>query len=229
MSNRSGPWQIWVSNVDGSDPMQLSHTDSAGTPRWSPDGGSIVFDAPTDEGSGIYMIAADGRGGARLVVQGQVPSFSRDGRYVYFASDRSGDLQVWKVPLNGGQPQQVTRRGGFAALEGSDGYLYYTKQPGNNPEICRVAVSGSDENCTLPHLRPRTWSSWAVTRHGIMFAEDMPGGKAALSVYEPAKQQVRDLVWLPSPPVWMGARPDGTQAIVNDVAERRISVVENLR
>ena len=229
MSDRSGPWQIWVSNVDGSDPVQLSHTESAGTPRWSPDGRSIAFDAPSDKGTSIFVILSDGRARAQRLIGGQVPSFSRDGRWIYFASDRSGDLQVWKIPVTGGAAQQVTRNGGFAALEGTDGYLYYTKQPGNNPEICRMPVSGDNENCTLSHLRPRTWSSWAVTRHGILFAEDMPGGKSALSMYEPARQQVRDLVWLPSPPVWMGARPDGTQAIINDNAERRISVVENLR
>ena len=229
MSNRSGPWQIWVSNVDGSHPVQLSHTDSAGTPRWSPDGRYIAFDAPADDGTSIFVISSDGRGTARELVQGQVPSFSRDGRWVYFASDRSNGVQVWKVSIAGGAPQQVTYNGGFAALEGTDGYIYYSKEPGNNPEICRVFLNGGEEDCTLPHLRPRTWSSWAVTRNGIIFAEDMPGGRAALSVYEPKKQQVRDLVWLPSPPVWMGARPDGTQAVVNDSAERRISLVENLR
>ena len=229
MSDRSGPWQIWVSKVDGSDPVQLSHTDSAGTPRWSPDGRLIAFDAPSDEGTSVYVISSDGRARAICLTQGQVPSFSRDGRWIYFGSDRLGDMQVWRIPVNGGVAEQVTKNGGFAALESNDGYLYYTKSPRAGPEICRKAVNGGDENCTLPHVRPRTWSSWAVTRNGILFAEDMPGGMAALSVYEPTKRQVRDLVWLPSPPVWMGASADGREAIVNDVAERRISVVGNLR
>ncbi|MBI3474606.1 MAG: winged helix-turn-helix domain-containing protein [Acidobacteria bacterium] len=64
MSNRSGPWQIWLSNADGSNPMQISRTNSAGTPRWSPDGQSIAFDAP-DEGTTRVFYCADQPPGER--------------------------------------------------------------------------------------------------------------------------------------------------------------------
>jgi Tol biopolymer transport system component len=50
-----------------------------------------------------------------------VPSWSRDGHWVYFASDRTGDWQVWKIAGTGGTAVQVTRHGGFAALESLDG------------------------------------------------------------------------------------------------------------
>ena len=102
MSNRTGPWQIWVSNADGSDPKQVSFTSSAGTPRWSPDGRSIAFDGPDDEGSSIFVVSSDGNGRTIAVAEGLVPSYSRDGRWIYFASERSGDWQVWKVPSSGG-------------------------------------------------------------------------------------------------------------------------------
>jgi DNA-binding winged helix-turn-helix (wHTH) protein len=228
MSNRSGPWQIWVSDIDGSNPAQLSYTDSAGTPRWSPDGRTIAFDAPSEDGTSIYVVPSNGTGRARCLVEGKVPSFSRDGRWIYFASDQNGNSQVWKIPVSGGPAKQVTTQGGFAALESNDGYLYYSKSPGHNPEICRVRVSEGDENCSLPHLRPRTWSSWAVTRNGILFAEDMENQVSNLSVYEPEKRQVRDLVSLQSAPVWIGASFDGKRAIVNDSAEQQISLVDNL-
>jgi DNA-binding winged helix-turn-helix (wHTH) protein len=229
MSNRSGPWQIWVSDLDGSNPVQLSHTDSAGTPRWSPDGRSVAFDAPAEDGTSIFVVAADGETPARRLVEGRVPSFSRDGKWVYFASDDFGDSQVWKIPSSGGRAQQVTSNGGFAALESTDGYLYYSKSPGLNPEICRIPNAGGQENCSLARLRPRTWSSWAVTSDGILFAEDVPHNGSNLSVYEPGKHQVRDLVSLQSAPVWIGASMDGKKAIVNDSAEQQISLVENLR
>jgi len=59
MSDRSGPWQIWMSNADGSDPKQVSFTDSGGTPRWSPDGRSIAFDAPLDGGTYVFVAPID--------------------------------------------------------------------------------------------------------------------------------------------------------------------------
>lgn len=229
MSNRSGPWQIWVSNVDGSNPVQVSFTDSAGTPRWSPDGRSIAFDAPSSSGTSIFITSLDGSRSYRELAEGRVPSFSRDGRSIYFASGRSGNWQVWKVSVNGGPPEMITNTGGFAALESRDGYLYYSKSPDRKPEICRVLISGGVEDCTLPEVRPRTWSSWAVTRVGILFAEDLPDGRFEISLYEPEKGKVRDLVSLQAPPVWMSASIDGGRAIMNDIAEQRISVVDNLR
>jgi DNA-binding winged helix-turn-helix (wHTH) protein len=229
MSNRSGPWQIWVSDLDGSNPAQLSFTQSAGTPRWSPDGRTIAFDAPSKDGTSIYLVAADGSQPARLIVQGLVPSFSRDGKWIYYASDTTGSFQVWKLPLVGGAPVQMTFNEGFAALESADGYLYYSKSPEPNPAICRVPVAGGEESCSLAHLRPRTWSSWAVTRDGILFVEDLPDGKSTLTLYGPEKREFRDLISLQTAPVWIGASADGTKAIVNDTAEHQISLLENLR
>jgi DNA-binding winged helix-turn-helix (wHTH) protein len=229
MSNRTGPWQIWLSNADGSQPRQVSFTQSAGTPRWSLDGRSIAFDAPDEDETWIFVVNVDSNEAARRLVQGYVPSYSRDGKWIYFASDRNDGWQVWKVPVRGGTQIQVTRAGGFAALESDDGYLYYSKSRDPQPEICRVPVNGGAEECVLQHLRPRTWASWAVTREGIVFAEDLPNGQSALSIYDPNRKSVHDLVPLTSAPFWVGASADGKKAIMNDAAERQISMVDNLR
>jgi Tol biopolymer transport system component len=218
-----------MSAVDGSNPRQVTFTESAGTPRWSPDGRSIAFDAPWDGVTRIFVVRVDGYEQARPLVEGLVPSFSRDGKWIYFASDQTGDWQVWKIPAGGGSPTQVTDHGGFAALESADGYVYYSKSRYPQPEICRVPVRGGDEACVLQHLRPRTWASWAVTREGIVFAEDLPNGQSSLSLYDPARRVVRDLVALQSAPFWVGATADGKRAMVNDAAERQISMVDNLR
>jgi len=229
MSNRDGPWQIWVSDVDGSRARQVSFTESAGTPRWSPDGTSIAFDAPFEGGTWIFVVRVDQTERAKPIVEGLVPSFSRDGKWIYFASERTGEWQVWKTSRRDGSERQVTFQGGFAALESTDGYIYYSKSRYPQPEICRVRIQGGSEVCGFEHLRPRTWASWAPTREGIVFAEDLPGGKAALSLYDPARRQERDLALLESAPFWVGASIDGKRAIMNDAAERQISMVDHLR
>jgi Tol biopolymer transport system component len=45
-SNRSGSEEIWVTNDDGSNPVQVTSFANAwaGSPRWSPDGQKIAFD-----------------------------------------------------------------------------------------------------------------------------------------------------------------------------------------
>jgi len=91
MSNRTGPWQIWVSDTSGSNPRQVSFTESAATPRWSTDGHSIAFDAPYDGETRIFVVKVDSDERAQPIVKGLVPTFSRNGKWIYFASDQTGD------------------------------------------------------------------------------------------------------------------------------------------
>jgi hypothetical protein len=50
-----------------------------------------------------------------------------------------------------------------------------------------------------------------------------------LRLYEPGKREVRDLFSLKSASFWMRASADGKRAVVNDAAEREISMVDGLR
>jgi len=57
-SDRTGKNEIWVSDSDGSNAIQLSSFGFAttGTPRWSPDGKSIAFDSRLGGESNIYLV-----------------------------------------------------------------------------------------------------------------------------------------------------------------------------
>ena len=60
-SNRTGRWEIYVMNIDGSDQARL--TDFMGdnvTPVWSPDGKLIAFAASLEGNSDIYVMNSDG-------------------------------------------------------------------------------------------------------------------------------------------------------------------------
>ena len=135
-SNRSGSNEIWVSDSSGRIPVQLTHYAGplTGTPRWSPDGMNIAFDTRPDGQADIYVVSSIG-GTPRRVTKSEfedvVPSWSRDGAWIYFASNRTGTWQVWRVRADGSVEEQVTSDGGFAAFESPDGrYLYYAKGRG---------------------------------------------------------------------------------------------------
>jgi len=215
--------------VDGSDPVQVSFTESAGTPRWSPDGQNLAFDAPMGGETHVFVAPVDRPREARALAMGRVPSFSRDGKFVYFASEREDGWQVWKVPVQGGEEVELTKSGGFAALESPDGNVYYAKTGGGNPELWRVPASGGVESLVSPQLRPRTWSSWTVTNGGILLIGDARDGKAYLSLYDPAKHTEHELASLQMAPHWMGATADGTKVVMNDANERQITMLDHLR
>jgi Tol biopolymer transport system component len=117
-SDRSGSFEIWVCNGDGSSPVQLTSVVGAfaGSPHWSPDGRWIAFDSRPGGKTGIFVVSAEG-GEPRGVTEGTwndvAPSWSRDGKWIYFCSNRSGDEELWRVPAEGGQAVQVTKSGGF--------------------------------------------------------------------------------------------------------------------
>ena len=107
-------------------------------------------------------------------------NWSRDGRWIYFASNRSGRAEVWKVAKEGGEAIQVTRSGGKRAFESPDGkYIYYDKSGSAAQSLFRMPVQGGEEEVVLPaaEVNPELWlSGFAVTAKGIYFFA--PGSKA---------------------------------------------------
>lgn len=156
-SARSGDYAIWVANADGSSAFRLTQENGLrpGTAQWSPDGKLIVYDIQVDDGhSRIFIIDADGGQPRRLTRSEDaddeaLPSWSHDGKSVYFRSLRSGRFEIWRASLDGGDPMQVTRTGGVsAALESWDGRtLYFTRaMTGNRRELLAMPVGGGPEH-----------------------------------------------------------------------------------
>jgi Tol biopolymer transport system component len=168
-STRSGYLEIWLCGSDGSACSSLGRTLYGGTPRWSPDGRLIAFDSwhPNNDHADIFTIDVGTREKRRITygdADDVVPSFSRDGRSIYFASNRVGGWQVFRVAVGGGEEQQVTRQGGFAAFESPDGAaVFYTRY--NLPGLFRVPRGGGPERQILD--RPRCWGHWTVSANGL--------------------------------------------------------------
>ena len=69
----------------------------------------------------------------------EAPTWSRNGKWIYFPSNRSGTFEVWKVPSEGGKAVQITKGGGYNAVESFDGKaLYYLKLGKRDVEVGQI-------------------------------------------------------------------------------------------
>jgi Tol biopolymer transport system component len=176
-SLRSGSREIWVADADGGNLMRLTHwgRGAAGSPRWSPDGELIAFDANVDGGQwDIYTIPARGGTPHRVTfaqVEDSIPSFSEDGKFLYFTSERTGTFQIWKTPVSGGDATatQVTLDGGAVALESpSRQHLYYTKERSGTSSLWRMALPSGVPERVVEGVASRAFQ---VLDHGIYYLE----------------------------------------------------------
>jgi Tol biopolymer transport system component len=170
-SRRGGPNGIWLGEADGSRPVQLTRFKSdSGTPRWSPDGRRLAFDSLEAGNWDIYVVGTDGGAPRRLTAdpsEDAIGTWSRDGRSIYFNSDRSGRTELWKVAAEGGTAVQVTRGGGYYALESEDGRsLYYSKEQVSG--VWRAPLAGGQESQVVSG--PVPWQSWALGHHGLYYS-----------------------------------------------------------
>lgn len=211
VSDRSGSQEIWIGDRDGGNLRQLTQMRQAepGSPRWSPDGGRIVFDAHPDQSGDLFVIKADGGAPQRLttdLAHDVLPSWSHDGQWIYFCSNRGGDFQIWKMPSVGGDAVLMTRRGGFEAFESPDGQtIYYSKDRGVDG-LWAVPTAGGAEQPVTELAQAGYWRAWAVTRNGIYYVAHT--GAAApypLRFFSFATRQTTPLGKVDKAPPWFPA------------------------
>jgi kumamolisin len=97
---------IWVAHADGSHPVDLG---PGGDSSWSPEGGRLVYTLSARAG-GVWMINADGTGGARQIsAVGRSGRWSPDGQRILFVVDPGGSTPsgVYTVPQQGGASKML--------------------------------------------------------------------------------------------------------------------------
>jgi len=161
---------LWLADADGSHAVQLTRGPgpSQGSPRWSPDGRTIAFDSMQPNGqSKIYIVDTNGGRPRRVSAESAHdynPSWSRDGKRLYFCSNRTGRHEVWRTSLDGSTAEQVTDNGGHQALESTDGKtLFYTKNHVGTALFAR-SVDGGPERQVLDFVAR---NAFAVFTDGI--------------------------------------------------------------
>jgi Tol biopolymer transport system component/DNA-binding winged helix-turn-helix (wHTH) protein len=223
---------IWVANADGTSVVELTR-DDATMPRWSPDGLRIVYEAEGNGGQRQISVV-DSSGGRPLQITSgpftsAAPSWSTDGKWIYFGSDRTGRFEIWRAPYQGGAAEQITRRGGFLALESVDGRrIYYTKTSLDGP-LFSQSLGVGEEKQVLERVVNR---GIALFEDGIYYLAETGPTKFEIRFHEFATGRSRIISPLEGP-VFTGlsVSPDRKTFLFTLIASAEIDLwmIENFR
>ena len=131
--------KIYILPIGGGEPRLVTPNSPSYLHGWSPDGKELAYCAFREHGGktevDIYTIPAAGGEEVRRTFGGfnDGPEYTPDGKYIWFNSTRSGLMQLWRLPLDGGEPEQMTfnERNNWFAHISPDGqkvvYLSYRK------------------------------------------------------------------------------------------------------
>jgi eukaryotic-like serine/threonine-protein kinase len=202
VSARGGNSDLWLSNRDGSEARQLTNFRGwrVGSPCWRADGVSIAFDALESSGNwSLYTVSTEGNPISKPLLSDRYnnnrPAWSLDGKWIFFASDRTGNNEIWRMPSAGGTPERITRNGGLDPIVSPDGrHLYYAKQVGVHG-IWEVPLEGGPEVKVVERGRSL---SFDVADTGIFILDASAKPQATLEMYSFASQKLVTVARLPA-------------------------------
>lgn len=104
---------IYVLPSSGGAPRRITRNGPSYWHGWSPDGRTLAYCAQRDGAFGIFTIPAGGGEETRVTTAASGglddgSDYSPDGAWIYFNSDRTGRMQIWRVRPDGSQLEQVT-------------------------------------------------------------------------------------------------------------------------
>ncbi|HEX8336670.1 MAG TPA: tetratricopeptide repeat protein, partial [Pyrinomonadaceae bacterium] len=186
-SDASGNSDIWEMGADGSGQVQL--TAGAGRnygPVASPDGRYVLFHSNRSGTWQVWRMDRDGSNPARLT-QGEEnsnwPQVTRDGRWVVYEHAGEGArTSLWRVPLEGGRPERLTRDLSMRPSVSPDGravaYWHKEEKPGAPWSIAVIPAEGGEPRLfEVPQNEANGMSSihWTTDARAFVYTDYRDG------------------------------------------------------
>jgi regulation of enolase protein 1 (concanavalin A-like superfamily) len=161
-----GESRIYLLPVSGGTPQLVTQNSPSYWHGWSPDGQTLAYCANRNREFDIYTIPAGGGEEIRLTTAPGLddgPDYSPDGRFIYFNSERSGVMRIWRMRPDG-SGQELFSSGPESAdwfpHPSPDGnwvvYLSYDPtvkgHPANKDVVLRIAPAGGGATRVLATL-----------------------------------------------------------------------------
>jgi Tol biopolymer transport system component len=182
-SMASGNPDIWVINSDGTGLKQItSNSGSNYHPAVSPDGRYIAFTGYRSGVFNIWRMDADGSNQIRLTSGdgASFPAWSADGKWIYYDVLAAENATLWKVGVDGGDPQSVVNRHwSRGAVISPDGRLITCTYRADESSPMQYAVIPSEGGTPIklfgnPDPRVRM-VRWMPDNKGMMYVDSHDG------------------------------------------------------
>ncbi len=190
---------VYVHDVDSAKRRLVANfKGSNSAPSWSPDGRTLALTLSRDGGSQLFLMDATAPGAEprRLASSSAIdtePTFTADGRFVYFVSDRGGSPQIYKIPSAGGNPERVTFTGTYnisPALSPDGRWLAYVSRIGGAFKL-QIMDLASGQSTGLTDTTADENPSFAGNSRLIMYATQVQGREALMTTTLDGKVKAR--------------------------------------
>lgn len=105
---------VYIVPITGGTPRRITQRSPSYWHGWSPDGKTLAFVGQRqfnhEDNFDIYTIPVTGGDETRLTTAKGLddgPEYSPDGKYIYFNSERTGHMQIWRMRPDGSEQEQV--------------------------------------------------------------------------------------------------------------------------
>ena len=232
-STRAGLWDLWMSNSDGTNPVQLSRLNlNTGHPRWSPDGQKVAFHAFSAANLNqpdVYVVDISERIPRKLVTNLKMtydPTWSADGKWIYVRSKEENAPEIYRLPSGGGQAVPLS-----TVSEGLDDEVLYFADRRFRSTIRGLSLRGTHRAFPIDGLpQVNNWNAWTTVHGGIYFVP--VGLPDSLRYYDFASREIRDVLKLQKDfSDGLSISPDGRYLLYSQLDDLNsdIMVVENYR
>ncbi len=176
---KGGTYNLWWIRADGAGNAQrLTQSKNIQTPAsWRPDGKVLSFwEINPDTSYDVMTLPVGGDeksgwkpGEAKPFVNTAFveldPAFSPDGRWLAYASNQSGNFEVYVQPFPGpGGKWQISTGGGVMPKWSRDGKQLFYRTPNNKIMFAGYTASGDSFHAEKPQL----WSPGQFTNNGLV-------------------------------------------------------------
>ena len=243
VSNRGGIFDLWFLDFEkklrglpkvAGPPRPLTAGAEVGFPAISPSGRELVY-SKVNERSNIWTIPLSEQpvgfdDGTQLTFENHLIEFvqpSNDGRWLAFDSNRSGNVDLWLMAMEGGPPKRLTTDPAhdFCPRFSPDDreILFYSLRSGNR-DLWVLSRDDGSVRTLAPHPTRDWMGQWSPDGKTVIFESSRAGNRDLWKVAADGRSEPEQLTFHSSQDMYPVPSPDGRQVAFTSNRNGRMEI-----